>query len=107
MHGFAGLAQQARCFAVEGGQLLAAQLTSAASPSPAQPAARQYLHINALARLNAQMGQEILAQRHWPFSGDGEGPRSFAPLRWGLDCVGGLTIAMGTFDFDCKAFFNC
>ncbi len=26
MHGFAGLAQQARCFAVEGGQLLAAQL---------------------------------------------------------------------------------
>ena len=31
MHGFAGFAQQARCFAVEGGQLLAAQLPSAES----------------------------------------------------------------------------
>ena len=31
MHWFAGLAQQARCFAVEGGQLLAAQLPAAKS----------------------------------------------------------------------------
>ena len=79
MHGFAGFAQQARCVAEPGPaggggliQLLQAGAVAGAACQQAdeavdaavgllglqlQPAARQHLHINALARLNAQMGQ--------------------------------------------------
>jgi hypothetical protein len=45
-----------------------------------KPAARQHLHINALTRLNAQMGQQFFAQRHLTLAGDVERTEFFAAL---------------------------